>query len=223
MPTLRLTTVIVAAALVCTSVTIASEAPQCRTFSADEVRTASGAIAGTIAQTCQFDLPTTSRICTMRTKLSHTSFDVTYTDKYNSVADFVDEVRVVPPIARIQTQTRRVTRGSGPNAQIAYQYDAAGRQTRLSTNMSGNLLVATYNAWDPAGRPTAAVVSSKASTINLQYKYDDALRTMTTTNQGGVQIDTYDADGNMTRGESTDGSGKTVFTFKINKTQKVCK
>ena len=198
-------------------------APQCRTFTAEEVRTLSGAAAGTISQTCRFDLPTTSRICTMRTRLSNTSFDLAYTDKDNSVADFVDEVRIVPPIARIQTQTRRYTSGSGPNAQIAYEYDAAKRQTRLSTNMSGNLLVTTYSDWDPLGRPTVAIVSSQASTIKLQYKYDDALRTMTTTGPAGVQVETYDADGNMIRSESTDGSGKTVSTFKINKTEKVCK
>ena len=200
-----------------------AQAPQCRTFTTEEVRTVSGAAAGTISQTCRFDLPTTSRVCTMRTRLSNTSFDLVYTDKYNSVADFVDEIRIVPPIARIQSQTRRFTSGSGPNAQIAYEYDAARRQTRLSTNMTGNLLVTTYSAWDPLGRPTAAVVSSRASTINLQYKYDDALRTMTTTNPAGVQIDTYDADGNMIREESTDGGGKAIHAFKINKTEKVCK
>jgi YD repeat-containing protein len=197
--------------------------PTCRTFTAEEVRTVSGAAAGTISQTCRFDVPTTSRICTLRTRLSNTSFDLSYTDKYDSVADFVDEIRIVPPISRIQSQTRRYTSGSGPNAQIAYEYDAARRQTRLSTNMGGNLLVTTYSAWDPLGRPTVATVSSRASTINLQYKYDDALRTMTTTGPAGVQVDTYDADGNMIREESTDGSGKTIYAFKINKTEKICK
>jgi len=223
MPILHPATLIVATVLVCTSAATALQAPQCRTFTVNEVRTASGAAAGTISQTCRFDLPTTSRICTMRTNLSHTSFDVTLTDKYNSVADFIDEVRVVPPIARIQSQARRVTRGSGVSATINYEYDSAGRQTRLSTNMGGNLLVNTYGGWDPKGRPTTAIVSSRAATINLQYKYDDALRTMTTTNPGGAQVETYDADGNMIRSESIDGSGKTVFTFKINKTDKVCK
>ena len=197
--------------------------PQCRTFTAEEVRTVSGAAAGTISQTCRFDVPTTSRICTMRTRLKHTSFDLSYTDKYSSVADFVDEIRIVPPISRIQSQTRRYTSGSGPNAEIAYEYDGAGRQTRLSTNMSGNLLVTTYSAWDPLGRPTVATVSSRAPTINLQYKYDDALRTMTTTNPAGIQVSTYDSDGNMIREESTDGGGKTTSAFKINKTEKVCK
>lgn len=223
MPILRLTALIAATALICTSVAANALQPSCRTFTTDEVRTVSGAAAGTISQTCRFDLPTTSRICAMRTRLSNTSFELTYTDKYNSVADFVDEIRVVPPISRIQSQSRRYTSGSAPNAQITYEYDAAKRQTRLSTNMAGNLLVTTYSAWDPQGRPTSAIVSSKASTINLQYKYDDTQRTMTTTGPAGVQVDTYDADGNMIREESTDGGGKAVYAFKINKTEKVCK
>ena len=197
--------------------------PPCRTFTADEVRTMSGAATGTIAQTCQFDPRTTSRICTMRARLSHTSFDLALTDKYNSVADFVDEIRIVPPISRIQSQSRRYLSGSAPNAQITYEYDAARRQTRLSTNMSGNVLVTTYSAWDPLGRPTTALVTSGASTFNLQYKYDNALRTMTTTGPTGVQVVTYDADGNMIREESTDGGGKAVYAIKINKTEKVCK
>ena len=159
----------------------------------------------------------------MRTRLSNTSFDVTYTDRYDSVADFVDEIKIVPPISRIQSQTRRYTSGSGPNAELKYEYDASRRQTRLSTNMAGNLLVTTYSGWDPLGRPTAAIVSSRASTINLQYRYDDALRTMKITGQAGVEVDTYDADGNMIREETVDGTGNTTYAFKIDKTEKVCK
>jgi hypothetical protein len=187
------------------------------------MRTGRGTGAGTITQNCRFDTEVTSRICNMRTRLGATAFDLTYTDKYNSVADFIDEVSVVPPIARIQKQSRRYTSGSGPNAEIAYEYDAARRQTRLSTNMTGNLLVTTYSAWDPKGRPTNAIVSSKASTITLEYRYDDKARTMTTVGPAGNQVDTYDADGNMIRSESVDGGGTTVFEFKINKTEKICK
>ena len=159
----------------------------------------------------------------MRTRLGATSFDLSYTDKYNSVADFIDEIRVVPPVARIQTQSRRYASGPAPNSEVTYEYDAARRQTRLSTNMAGNLLLTTYSAWDASGRPTAATVSSRASTINLQYRYDDAARTMTTTNPAGSQTETYDTDGNIIRSESTDGSGTTVFDVKINKTDRICR
>ena len=219
----RASAALVVASLCWSGVNANTQAPACRIFSAEEVRTVSGATAGTITQSCRFDMASTSRICTIRTRLGATSFDLTFTDKYDSVADFVDEIRIVPPISRIQSQSRKYTSGSAPNSQLAYEYDAARRQTRLSTNMGGNLLVTTYSAWDALGRPTAATVSSRASTINLQYKYDDVLRTMTTTNPVGVQVDTYDSDGNMTREEAIDGSGKTIFSITINKTDKVCK
>ena len=220
--TARSLAIVVSSLIVATSLA-QTPPPACRTFAADEVRTVTGAAAGTISQTCRFDLPTTSRICNMRTRLSNTSFEVTYTDKYNSVADFVDEIRVVPPISRIQTQTRRYISGSGPNAQLTYEYDATRRQTRVSANMNGNLLVTTYSTWDSSGRPTTARISSAASTIELKYKYDDVLRTMSTTGPAGNQVDTYDADGNMIREVSEDGSGRAVYDVKINKTDKVCK
>ena len=201
----------------------AQSPPTCRIFTAEEVRTVTGVTSGTITQNCRFDTPTTSRICTMRTRLGAQSFDVEYIDKYKSVDDFVDEIRVVPPIARIQTQSRRYISGSGSNMTLAYDYDATRRQTHLSTNVGGNLLVTTYGDWDPLGRPTTATVSSRASTFTLRYKYDDKLRTMTNTGPAGTQIYTYDADGNMIREETADASGRTVHSFKINKTDKICK
>ncbi|HXT70441.1 MAG TPA: hypothetical protein VN700_11830 [Vicinamibacterales bacterium] len=199
------------------------QAGACRTFSAEEIRTITGASGGTIWQACRFDLATMSRICSVRTQTTATNFEVTFTDKYNSVADFVDEVRIVPPIARIQTQARQYTSGRGTNGQIKYEYDGDRRQTRLTSNMGGNLLVTTYTSWDPKGRPTIATISSQASSFNLQYKYDDALRTMTITGPAGIEVDTYDENGNMIKEETADGMGRTFYAVKITKTDKVCK
>ena len=220
----RTTGVILATVAVCSTAVLGRQAaPECRTFSVEEIRTAAGAATGTIHQACRFDVPTTSRICTIRTRLSAMNFDVTFTDKYNSLADFIDEIRMVPPIARIQTQARQYTSGAGTNGQIKYEYDATRRQTRLTSNMGGNLLVTTYTSWDPKGRPTVATVSSMGSSFNLQYKYDDTLRTMTIVSPAGLQVHGYDADGNLIKEDSADGSGRTVFSIKINKTEKVCK
>ena len=200
----------------------AASAPACRTYSVEEVRTASGAASGTISQTCQFDTATFERVCTIRSRMSAGAFTLNLTDKYASVADFVDEIRVVPPIARIQRQTRRFTSGPAANADVTYEYDGARRQTRLSAVVGGNSMVTTYNTWDAAGRPTGAVSSSRASTFSLKYTYDDAARTMTITGPAGVEVDTYNADGNMIHEVST-GGGKTDFEIAIVKTGKVCR
>jgi hypothetical protein len=198
-------------------------APACRTYSAEEVRTLSGAGSGTINQTCRFDSATFERTCTIRSRTNAGSFTLDLTDKYASVADFVDEIRVIPPIARIQRQMRRFVSGPAANADVTYEYDGARRQTRISTAMKGNLIVMTYNGWDAMGRPTGGVSSSRASTVTLKYDYDDAARTMTITGPAGVEVDTYNADGNMIQETSTDGGGKTEYAIKITKTETVCR
>jgi hypothetical protein len=200
-----------------------ASAPSCRTYSAEEVRTLSGAASGTIEQNCRFDAATFERVCTMRSRTSAASFTLDLRDTYGSVADFVDEIRVVPPLARIQRQTRRFTSGAGANAAITYEYDGARRQTRLSTSVNNNLMVTTYSGWDAAGRPTLAVSSSRASTVSLKYAYDDAARTMAITGPAGVEIDTYNADGNMIHEVSGDGGGKAEFAIRIVKTDTVCR
>ena len=198
-------------------------APACRTYSAEEVRTLSGAGSGTINQTCRFDAATLERACTIRSKTNAGSFTLNLADKYASVADFVDEIRVIPPIARIQRQTRRFASGPAADADVSYEYDAERRQTRISTSMKGNLMVMTYNAWDAIGRPTAGATSGRGSSVSLKYAYDDAARTMTITGPVGVEIDTYNADGNMIREVSTDGGGKTEYEIKITKTDTICR
>jgi hypothetical protein len=201
----------------------ASAPPSCRTYSAEEVRTLSGAASGAIDQTCHFDTTTQERVCTMRSRTSTSSFTLDLRDTYASATDFVDEIRVIPPIARIERQTRRFTAGRGANADVTYEYDGARRQTRLSTSINNNLMVITYSGWDSLGRPTRALSSSRASTVSLTYAYDDAARTMTITGPAGVEVDTYDANGNMIHEVSTDGGGKVDFAIKIVKTEKVCR
>jgi len=200
-----------------------SPAPKCRTYSAEEVRTLSGAGSGTITQTCRFEASTFERTCTMQSKTNAGSFTLKLTDKYASVVDFVDEIRAIPPISRIQRQTRHFVSGPAPDADVTYEYDGERRQTRISTSMRGNVIVMTYSGWDAAGRPTGGVTSGRGPAVTLKYAYDDAARTMTITGPAGVEVDTYDADGNMIHETSTDGGGKTDYAIKIAKTDSVCR
>jgi len=197
--------------------------PRCRTYSAEEVRTLSGAGFGTIEQTCHFDTAKYERACTIRSRTNGSGFVLELTDAYQSVGDFVDEIRMIPPIARIRRQTRRFLSGPAANAELIYEYDSSRRQTRISTNMSGNVTAMTYNTWDSFGRPTGAVSTRMAATVTLKYAYDDRERTMKITGPVGEEIDTYDADGNMIREVSTDGGGRTDYAIKIVKTETVCR
>jgi hypothetical protein len=199
----------------------APSAPKCRTYSAEEVRTLSGAGSGTITQTCRFDAGTFERTCTIQSKTNAGSFTLKLVDKYASVADFVDEIRVIAPVARIQRQTRRFVIGPAADADVTYEYDGERRQTRLSTAVRGNVIVMTYGAWDAMGRPTGGVTSGRGSSVTLKYAYDDSARTMTITGPAGVEVDTYNADGNMIHETSTDGGGRAEHAIKIMKTETV--
>jgi hypothetical protein len=95
-------------------------------------------------------------------------------------------------------------------------------QTRLSTSMNGKVMVMTYSGWDAVGRPTGAASTGRGA-ATLKCAYDDVARTMTITGPAGMEVDTYDPDGNMIREVSTDGGGKTEFAFKIAKTETVCR
>jgi hypothetical protein len=200
----------------------AAPAPTCRTYSAEEVRTLSGAGSGTIEQQCRFDKATFQRSCTIRSRTNAGSFTLNLTDTYSSVADFVDEIRMVPPIARIQRQTRRFASGPRADADLTYEYDATRRQTRIATAMNGNLMVMNYSTWDSLGRPTSATSSSRASTISLKYTYDDGARTMTISGPAGEEVDTFNPDGNMIHEVAT-GRGKTDFAIKIVRTETACR
>jgi len=197
--------------------------PSCRTYSAQDVRTLSGAGTGTIEQSCRFDTISFERICTIRSRTHAGPFTLTLTDTYASTADFIDEIRVVPPIARIQRQTRRFDTMPAGNADVTYTYDSDRGQTRLATAVNNNLVVLTYRTWDAAGRPTSAVSTGAPVAMSFKYAYDDARRTMTMTTPRSAEVDTYDADGNMIHEIETTGGAKTTFDIRITKTEKVCR
>ena len=132
---------------------------------------------------------------------------------YRSVADFVEEVSVIPPRTRWLSQSVTST-GSGPSpcangtsaATTTNSYDSQGRLARSTGGVTsvvapyllGNNNV--YTAWDVFGRPTAYPPLEYSAAL-VQISYDDSARiratryfiTPTTT------TDTFDSDGNPVR------------------------
>jgi YD repeat-containing protein len=143
---------------------------------------------------------------------------------YASIADFVDEVRVIPGVtlAVSNTQTNSAACGSGSGT-VTFSYDSMRRLTGFS-NPGGTT---TYTAWDSSGRPTAGVTST-GTTISTVY--DDMARalTQTLTTAAGVKtvsVQSFDANGNQTTVVELDASGvpKSTLTYNIMSTAQVCK
>jgi hypothetical protein len=157
-----------------------------------------------------------------------TIYNYTYVTAYGSVADFVDELAVNPP--RILA-TSMTSMGSG--ATTTYSYDAQ-RQLISKTLTTSDFppAVINYTAWDANGRPTAGGEVGQGFTIAITKAYDDAARTMTSTEKQTqaplsplmTYVQSYTADGEPLL--ATDSSNGTVFstrTTTITSTAQVCK
>lgn len=136
---------------------------------------------------------------------------------WNSVADFIAEISVIPPLERRtrlqQSSTTNCGSGSGTTT---FTYDGQQRLTRrvsetTQTGATVSTTTFTPTAWDSAGRPTAATVEistpPQTATQTQLLAYDDARRTLTTTlvipgAPDAVSTTTFDANGNNIRVES---------------------
>ena len=140
---------------------------------------------------------------------------VSWLTSYGSVADFVNEVSVIPPKMRWASQSGMATY-SGPSpctnrtsaATTTNSYDSQGKlATSMSTGPNSGSLVATspgnndvYTAWDVLGRPTAyRPFDYSAATIRIAY--DDSARTRSTQyfTSRTTTVDTFDSNGNLVR------------------------
>jgi hypothetical protein len=196
-----------------------SSSTSCRTFTtAADVTTVSGGVTTTAKVTGSF--ATSNRQSTSNTLFTNGSLCSTTLGNYQSVADFVDEVRVVPPVFLL-TSTTTTTSGScgGTSVTQTYTYDAQRRLTQQSASTG----TTTYSAWDSAGRPT----TGRSGTSTFTIVYDDAARTQTSTTSGSngtsTGILTFDANGNQIRNEVRGASGTSVTTYSITSMDKVCK
>jgi len=154
---------------------------------------------------------------------------------YSSVADFVDETRVVPPLTRSTGSTATTTdaRCDRITVTASHSYDSQGRLIRIVTVSSpGGTETRNYTTWDSVGRPTGGTISSAGNTRTHSLSYDDAARTVTITggiNTGGigpqsVETETYDSSGILLR-KVTTVLGSTVITSTVTttSTNRVCR
>jgi hypothetical protein len=190
----------------------------CRTYATSGTEVGDGTSAGTsMTFTASFN-PSTNQFTTTSLFASG-GLCSTGVYSYSSSTDFVNEVRVIPPLtlATGLTFTQGGTCGSG-TAHGTYSYDSQRRVTRFLQDGLGS--VTSYSAWDSAGRPTTGVQDGVAFTD----VYSDAARTLTfTSSSAGMMISiytqTYDANGNLIRVSNAGGSD--IYT--VTSTGSVCK
>jgi YD repeat-containing protein len=219
------------AAVAHTSAPSPQATPACRIYTTAATRTftASGSpLSGTISETCTYNPSSNEHACTLDYRDSRSvSYRMVVVRRYEAVADFVDEVRVIPPISRAMAGSTRYT-PSGPGARDssqAFSYDAQRRLTQLVIRSSGGpSQTMTYEAWDAAGRPTSLIMTA-GRTFDLRYSYDDGARTMTieTPSIGAVQTHTFDENGNQVREVSSAGGVVTTYAWAIAATEKICR
>lgn len=197
----------------------------------------------------------TNQLSEMGTGMSNNGMcrsSVSWLTSYGSVADFVDEVSVIPPVPRWVSQSGMGT-FSGPSPCVnrtsavttTNSYDSQGRlATSVSTapTISHRSLVATspgnndvYTAWDVLGRPTAYRPFDYSAAL-VQISYDDSARTRSTRyfTAPTTTADTFDSNGNLVRsltvtriparplGTTTESVTTTDTTLVIHATGRVC-
>jgi hypothetical protein len=190
-------------------------------------------LAAESTSTCIFDRKALTFTCTTQHKDSlGTKTTAVSVTTYESVADIVDEIAVIPPLLR-STRVDTSTEGSRgtTNTNVVYSYDTQRRLTTEVATTQGSKAVATttYTSWDTQGRPTAGKITvsgSRGSTLSLSY--DDATRMQTITSDAKGQRVTcemgFDANGNSTS-HYCRGSGGLMSSAKttIGKTEKICR
>jgi hypothetical protein len=193
----------------------------------------------------------TNQLSEIGTGTSNTcQWSFSWSTNYGSVADFVDEVSVIPPKTGWASQSGLAT-SSGPSPRCPNEtyaltqtnsYDSQGRLLRSESTgreFRFRSMVATfpgtrvYTAWDLSGRPTN--YSPRLLGSPDVYRYDDSARTRSTVGGLSTAVDTFDSNGNLVRSRTVSvtpppvlsGSPALVQTweaiFAIDATARVCR
>jgi hypothetical protein len=180
-------------------------------------------VSRTSPSTCAWDSSLHQLTCTIIVSSGGPVCTTTVT-AYNSTADFIDEIRVVPPAllrtSDVQTSSGAAPCGAGAIQNITYVYDAQRRLTQLLSGTSST----TFTSWDSSGRPTAGSLTTGAP---VTIAYDNTARTQTqTTGVGGAAIivtTTFDTTGIPIKVVTQDDTGTATTTTQVTTTGQICK
>jgi hypothetical protein len=179
--------------------------------------------------TCSYDTATNQSTCTNKyTDSLGTSTTTVSVTTFASLADAIDEIKVIPPRRRsLRTDTTATgARGSAASS-LANTYDNENRLIQEVGESPGGTFTTTYTAWDEAGRPTAGKTVMRANINSLTLAYDDKARTLTTTTDTGGQrlvcVLTFDASGNPIATSCKGPGGMTSSTTQPTATEKICR
>ena len=173
--------------------------------------------------TCAWDNTLHQLTCT--TGVSSGAACSTAVTTYASTADFVDEIRVIPP-ALLRTADIRNSSGDstctvpGSVQNATYAYDAQRRLTQILNGPAST----TYTAWDTSGRPTQGSVGT-ATPVVISYDSTALTETQTvgTDTAAIVTATTFDSNGTPTKIVTTANGVTTTLTTQISQTAQVCK
>ena len=174
-----------------------------------------GLLANTTAN-CTFNSGARTLTCTFSqtSNVNTCTTDFTWRDTYNSVADFVNESKIVGKFLlanRAQEWVTRPTSCAGPKTpgSQTYTYDASQRLLQtVALDMTGAAspsVTYAYTGWDSQSRPTVGTVNiGSGVTFPVTVAYDDSARTIAITAGAGqaggsVNTITLDADGSIIR------------------------
>ena len=218
-----------------------TDAPQisgvCRNYASSVTATTTTTITGQTPNGATEDTTTSYNIATNLFSATGTGMfnhglcrrSVSWSTTYASLAEFIDEVSMIPPKTRWASQSGMVT-FSGPSPcgnttsapTTTNSYDGQGRIVssvsagELGLSSTGsigqtnpNITIprgtAVYTAWDVLGRPTAYRVAGP-SPVSGSISYDDSARTRSTNFYNGgfsttTAVDAFDSDGNPVRSQ----------------------
>jgi hypothetical protein len=153
----------------------------------------------------------------------------TTTTVYNSIADVIDEIAVIPPLSYAVTATATQTGNAGATSMgsVTNTFDGSRRMLKTVYKSAGGESTTTYTEWDKVGRPTRANDVGRGFNNSRVISYDDNARSRTTVVNGGPlrTVETFDVNGNQIETLATNGATaiSTKTTVTIIASQRVCK